>query len=373
MNISSPRAKARPSRIAAATAGFFAVAFLHTLVAQPIVVSQSPVSATDLSPGDTLLIGDIPTSRVTFHWRSLGAQRSPELRPVNATSFRLCFYVSGAQHDCLAGTGTVAVVAAGGAGFSSTEVTSVSWWDRMTNRRTPTMDYQYAAALPQTVLDRNLEWLVVSCTHSQKQRCSQSRPRHLTLTARDLAVADINADSSGRNGVQPKIKVRNDGRATGGSFTVETRAWEVLPDGSNPRSLKNIGDSNVQGSDIVITRQGELISVADYRSRGLSTLEIIGFHRPGFAQASWTRRNLNEPVPVAAGTPLRPGTCTAGEDCSAQTAEFRACDDTVTDCSIQATTQTRPVAFVVFARVTSQPFDFELADNALAKGNMGLR
>lgn len=333
----------------------------------------APRTSTPMEPVDTLLIGDIPTSSVTLKWSQLPIVKPGAGTSVAPVTFHPCFWVSGTPHDCRARTGLVAILDVPASAVTRTIVDPLRGWEIFTRKRVPRVDYQYVASLPSSVLDHDLEWTVMTCGRPPKQGCTVGTSRHLSLTARDLAVHDLNGRAGTNDVMIPLVKVRNDGRTQGGTFELHTKMWEVIPDPVRTRSLKDINDPAVRSTDQVVTRQGTLVLVADYRAQGLPADDIVGFHRSGFALAEWRRRAVDEPPPVPAGTALQPGTCTAaGADCDAQVTEVFPCDEGV-PCSLHPN-QPLPAAFVLFSVVNpGLAWEFEREDNALAKGNLGLR
>jgi hypothetical protein len=333
-----------------------------------------PRVSTPIEPVDTMLIGDIPASTVTLKWSQLPPTKTGSGTAVAPVTFYPCFWVSGTEHDCRARSGLIALLEVPVNAANRTVVDPLHGWEIFTRKRVPRIDYQYVASLPPAVLDHDLEWTVMTCGQTPKQGCSVGTSRHLSLTARDLAVSDLNGRVGEVDGMVPLVKIRNDGRTTGGTFALRTQMWEVLSDSVRTRSLKDINDPAVLPTDQVVTVRGELIPVSDYRARNLPTDDIRGFHRAGFAQATWSRPAVDEPPnTVPAGTALQPGTCaTPDAACDMRTTEIFACDQNV-DCILHPN-QPLPAAFVIFSVVNpGLPYDFDAGDNSLAKGNLGVR
>lgn len=330
----------------------------------PIILSPSAVLATDLNPGGTLLIGDLPSFPVTLQWRVPASRSSRELRPVRASSFQVCFYEQGATHDCRARSGTVAVLDVAGTALVTRPVTPSSWWDRYFRRRPPDLTYEYVATLPQSALDKALDWVVIACGGDVRPSCSQSSARSLAFTARDIAIRRIDSHKDTLLGVSAYIEVRNDGRTRGEPFSVVTRAWEVLPNAAGTYVLTDLNDPDVLPTDTVITLRGETYSVASYRQDGRPTGDILGFHRAVFASATWRRDEAEVPQGLPAGQPLRAGTCpTENDPCPTTAMSVLNCNGDVL-CWLAPRRTQRPTAFVMHAVVNpGNDYDFDQPDN----------
>lgn len=347
------------------------VASVHAQSTTPITLSRAPVFATGLSPGDTMLIGDIPGFQVTLHWRAVTSRSETGLPPVRVSSFQVCFYETGTTHDCRARTGVIAMIDVAGNTLTARAIESVPWWDRFFRKRTPDMEYDYVATLPAAALDKPLEWIVIACGGVPKASCSQSTSRRLSFTARDIAIPRIDSQRDSALGVAAYIEVRNDGRTSNEPFVVETTAWEVLPDANGTAALREITDPSVRDTDTVVTASGATYSVQEYRRDGRPTDDIRGFHRAGFGYAQWVRHEPEVPPGVPAGQPLQAGTClNATDPCPTLPMRVLNCDGDLL-CWLAPQRTQRPAAFVMHSIVNrGNDYDFDKADNQDVKGRI---
>jgi len=293
-------------------------------------------------------------------------------KPVAAAAFHLCFFDSGATHDCVKRTGIRLWMDVPGSGLTSRVIDPLSWLERLKGKRIPRIDYEFTAVLPADLLDRNLQWTVIACGQPPRQGCAQGRSRQLSLTARDLAIKRIDSQRQGQLGVAARIEVRNDGRTVNDPYEIVTEAWEVLPDAGGGDTLRDINDPAVLPTDTVVTVKGETYTVAEYRTSGRATGDIRGFHRAGsFAHTIWHRHESQFPPGVPIGQPLQPGTCANDTDpCPSTAQSVLACDgDTL--CYLAAQRTTRPTAFVMHARLLLGNLpDFDPSDNEAFKGRI---
>jgi hypothetical protein len=333
----------------------------------------NPSSPYDLAPYGTLLIGDIPTSSVTLRWIQGGFVRALQgPSPGRATRFLVCIYESGSPHDCASGTGTLSVSEAEAHTIPRHELRSGDWKDWGRSKLAPRFAYEYAASLPQTVLDIPVDWQVGACGGAANTTCTFSEVKTLAITARDLAVDRIDDDISGQQ-LELTVDVRNDGRTTGESYQLDTRVWEVLLQPRSGVPLTDLSNADVRDDDVVITTSGETLPVSDYRSRNLPADQVSGIHRAGFFAQGFLRQVPEVPAPKPAGQPLITGECApgqpAGQDpCNRVHSPEPACEPA--PCLVSPTRH--PSVFVGYATVNSGgvPWDFETGDNGRPKNGM---
>lgn len=182
----------------------------------------------------------------------------------------------------------------------------------------------------------------------------------------------IDDDIQGQQ-LEIKVDVRNDGRTTGESYRLDTRIWEVLLQPRSGVPLTDLSHADVRADDIVITTRAEAIAVAEYRSRNLPAEDVMGIHRPGFVEQSFSREVPEVPPPKPAGQPLITGECMpaqpAGQDpCNRVHSPEPACEPA--PCLVDPSRH--PSVFVGFAIVNpgGVPWDFETADNGRPKNGM---
>jgi hypothetical protein len=335
-----------------------------------------PVGPTETTPlvVDTPVIGEFPNMPLALHWVQdfkPGKPGKPRPAYVATTRWLICFYEQGATHDCAQRTGLVYSVDLPASSVPRHEARPLTFWESWTGKRAPRYDYDYTVTLPREAHAKHLAWQVGACSRTTADSCAFSGERRYAYTARDLAISRVDDQLNGSNGINVVVNVRNDGRTSDETFTLETQVWEVVlaEDSNRPLislSPADLATAGVRDTDLVITKSGLEVPLRTYLDRNLPTADVLGIHKAGMTAVRWVRTVQDLPPGPVAPEPLVPGTCprdSAGDDtCGTHIIKYTPCE--ADWCGLSATV--RPSVFVLTAQVNRGQllWDFDPADNA---------